>query len=391
VADLGWIAAGRLTTKGLGNHGATVVSVESEARVDTLRFIPPWKDGVPHVDGGHPYANMNQSKLGLACNLAMPETRAIVDRLLDWADVVVENFTPGTAERLGFGWDRIRARRPDLVMLSTCMRGQTGPEARHTGFGLHGAALGGFVAITGWPDRAPQPPWGAYTDFISPRFGLAALAAALLHRDATGEGQHIDLSQIEASLHLLAPVLLDAQANGRAWEPAGHVSERACPHTVVAGRGTERYLAVAAASDAEWRALRRVVPHLPGRDADDLEARAARREEIEKALAAWAADEDVHDAAAALRAAGVPAYAVLRATDLHADPQLAARGFFVELDHPRIGRAHYDGAVTLFSATPARPTHAGPTLGQHTWEVLRDVLGFDEDTVGRLAAADALG
>ena len=145
VADLGWIAAGPLITKELANHGATVISLESETRVDTLRFIPPWKDGVPHVDGGYPYANMNQSKLGVACNYAVPESRAVIERLIDWADVVVENYTPGTAERLGFGWEQVRARRPDAVMLSTCMRGQTGPEARHTGFGLHGAALGGFV------------------------------------------------------------------------------------------------------------------------------------------------------------------------------------------------------------------------------------------------------
>ncbi|HEM45630.1 MAG TPA: hypothetical protein ENO23_01160, partial [Alphaproteobacteria bacterium] len=354
VADLGWIAAGPLITKELANHGATVISLESETRVDTLRFIPPWKDGVPHVDGGYPYANMNQSKLGVACNYAVPESRAVIERLIDWADVVVENYTPGTAERLGFGWEQVRARRPDAVMLSTCMRGQTGPEARHTGF------------------------------------GLAALVAALMHRDATGEGQYIDLSQIEASLQVLSPVVLDAQVNRRAWPRAGHDSDRACPHAVVACRGTERYLAVAVADDAQWRALRSVVRGLPGTDSDDLNARIARRDATRAALAEWAAEQDAHAAGAALRRAGVPAYAVLRATDLHADEQLAAHGFFVELDHPRIGRARFDGAVTVFSATPARPTRAGPTIGQHTWETLRDVLGFDEDEIARLAAAGAL-
>lgn len=392
VADLGWIAAGPLITKDLANLGATVVSVESESRLDTLRFIPPWKDDIPHVDGGHPFANMNQSKYGIACNHAVPESKLVLERILAWADVVVENFTPGTAERLGFGWEQVRARRPDALMLSTCMRGQTGPEATHTGFGIQGAALAGYVACTGWPDRPPQPPWGAYTDFISPRYALAALGAALLHRDRTGEGQYIDVSQVEASIHSIEPMLLDYQVNGRTLERPGLTCARACPHCVLATRGTERYLAIAVETPAQWQGLREVVPGVRalGDGLDALAERTARRWEIEDELRRWAAQEPAPAAAQRLRDAGVPAYVVLRASDLHADPQLAARGFFVELDHPHIGRSRFDGAVTLFSETPMRPTHAGPTLGQHTWEALRDVLGFDEDEIANLAAAQAL-
>ncbi len=392
VADLGWIAAGPLITKDLANLGATVVSLESESRVDTLRFIPPWKDDVPHVDGGHPFANMNQSKYGIACNHAVPESAIVVERILEWADVVVENFTPGTAERMGFGWEQVRARRPDAVMLSTCMRGQTGPEAKHTGFGIQGGALAGFIACTGWPDRAPQPPWGAYTDFIAPRYGMAALGAALLHRDRTGEGQHIDVSQIEASIHMLEPMLLDYHVNGRSMERPGLLSERACPHGTFATQGNERYLAIAIETAAQWQGLRDVVGGVRalGADLDSLSARTARRDEIDGVLRSWAAEQDGAQAAQQLRAAGVPAYVVLRASDLRSDPQLVARDFFVDLDHAHIGRACFDGAVTIFSQTPMRPTHAGPTLGQHTWEALRDVLGFDEDEITNLAAAGVL-
>jgi len=391
VADLSWIAAGPLITKDLANLGATVVRVESETRVDTLRFIPPFKDPTNVVGSGHTFANMNQSKLGLACNYTLPEAREVVDRLIDWADVVVENYTPGTASRLGFGWEEVRARRPDVVMLSSCMRGQTGPEARHTGFGLHGAALGGFIAITGWPDRPPQPPWGAYTDFISPRYALAALGAALHHRDRTGEGQHIDLAQIEASIHFLEPLVLDQSVNGRSFERPGMASERAAPHGVFAVRDTERYLAIAVESADHWRGLRELVPGLPADPGlEALPARRARREELERIVAAWCGEQDGSDAARRLRAAGVPAEPVLRATDLHAEPRLAERGFFVELEHEAIGKALFDGAVTLFSETPARPTHAGPTIGQHTVQVLRDVLGYGEDEISALAVAGVL-
>ncbi len=391
VADLSWIAAGPLICKDLANLGATVIRVESETRIDTLRFIPPHKDPQDIVGSGHPMANFNQSKLGLACNYTLDAARDVVNRIIDWADVVVENYMPGTASRLGFGWEQVHARKPSVVMLSTCMRGQTGPEARHTGFGLHGACLGGFAAVTGWPDRSPQPPWGAYTDFISPRYALAALGAALHHRERTGEGQYIDLSQIEASIHFLSPVILDYGVNGHVLERAGLSSARACPHGVFPTQGTQRFLAVAVETPEQWSGLREVVPGLAAEAGlEALAGRIARKDEIEAPLAVWCAEQDAFEAARQLRDAGVPAYAVLRARDLRGDPQLSARGFYVELDHPVIGRAPFDGAVTLFSQTPARPTHAGPAIGQHSQHVLRDILGYADDQISELAAAGVL-
>lgn len=395
VADFSWIAAGPLITKDLANLGATVVRVETENRIDTLRFLPPWKDGVPGVRTGHTAANMNQSKLGLALDFTTPAGRGVARRLADWADVVVENFTPGTAERLGIDYETLRETNPDLVMLYTCMRGQTGPERAHTGFGLHGAALGGFVGITGWPDRKPQAPWGAYTDFISPRYGLAALGAALYHRDRSGEGQCIDLSQIESSIHFLAPMVLDAARNGRVLERAGHASDWGCPHGVYRAADVERYLAIEVRTAAQWDALCSVVPAVAAIDAahrglGSFADRAAHREEIDTALAGWCAAREAFGTADALRKAGVPAYVPLRATDFHDDPQLAARGFFVELDHDELAPMRYDGAVTIFSKTPARPTHAGPTIGQHSFEVMRELLGYREDEIAELAAAGAL-
>ena len=174
----------------------------------------------------------DRSKYGIALDFTTKEGLEVAHRMVEWADVVVENFTPGTAERIGLDYETLRKKKPDLVMLYTCMRGQTGPERKHTGFGLHGAALGGFVSITGWPDRKPLAPWGAYTDFISPRYALSALAAALYHRDVTGEGQCVDVSQIEASIHYLAPAILDYTENGRIVDRAGHDSDWGCPHGV---------------------------------------------------------------------------------------------------------------------------------------------------------------
>jgi crotonobetainyl-CoA:carnitine CoA-transferase CaiB-like acyl-CoA transferase len=377
VADFSWVGAGPLVSKDLANLGATVVHVESDKRVDPLRYVPPWKDRIPNPATGHTPANFNQSKLGLALDLAHPSARAVAHRLVDWADVVIESFTPGTAEKMAIDWPTLSARKPGLVMLSSCMRGQTGPERRYTAFGLQGAALAGFVAVTGWPDRMPSGPWGAYTDFIAPRFSLAALGAALHHRDETGEGQYIDLAQVEAAIHFLEPMLLDYAVNGRVAGLVGHDSQRARPNGVYRAEGTERYVAVSVEGEAQWQALRAIVPGLASRD--DAEP-----------LAAWLATQEPFACAERLRRAGVPAYVVLRAPDLHRDPQLLHREFFVRLDHPRVGPALYDGPVTRFSGTPAVVRNAGPAVGQDSFDVMTRILGYGEDEVAELAAAGVL-
>lgn len=392
VADFSWIAAGPLITKDLANLGATVLRVETENRVDTLRFLPPWI-GPPGTTTGHTAANMNQSKLGIAIDFTTKAGLEVAHRMVEWADVVVENFTPGTAERLKLDYETLREINPDIVMLYTCMRGQTGPERKHTGFGVQGAALAGLAGVTGWPDRKPSLPWGAYTDFISPRYSLAALCAALHHRDRTGQGQCIDVSQVESAIHYLAPTILDYQESGRVLDRAGMTSEWGCPHGVYRTSETERFVAIETRSPEQWRALCGLVPALAqfsGDEFDSIEARLIRREEIDEALNCWCADQNSFEVANRLREAGVPAYASIRATDFHADAQLAARGFFIELEHGGFGKSLFDGAVTIFSDMPSRPTRAGPLIGEHTFKVMKEVLGYTDDEISEIASTGAL-
>ena len=394
VADFAWVAALPLVSKDLANMGATVVKVESESHVDPLRMLPPWKDGVPNVDTSYPPANYNQSKLGLGLDLSKEAAREVALKLVDWADVVTESFTAGSAARLGLDYETLRKRRPDLIMISSCMRGQTGPEAAYTGFGLQGAGLAGIVGLTGWPDRLPSGPWGAYTDFIAPRFALAALAAALHHRDATGEGQYIDQSQIESAIQFISPAVLDYTVNGRIAGLGGHDSARACPHAVFATQGTQRFIAIASETAEEWRALRGLVPGLSGFSSsalDALSARIACKEELEAPISTWCAGQEPFALAERLREAGVPAYVVMRSSDLLEDPQLVARDHFVELDHAQLGRQRFDGPVTKFSETPVVPRHAGPTIGENSFDVLTDILGMTDEEVANLAAMGALG
>ncbi len=389
VADFAWVGVGPLISKALADHGATAIHLESATRPDILRLLPPYKDGVPGINRSQFVANFNTSKLGLACDLSLPEGRALAQRVIDWSDVVVESFTPGTMAKFGFDYDTLRRSRPDLVMLSTCLRGQTGPERGYTGFGGQGASLAGVHALTGWPDRPPAGPWGAYTDFINPRYGIAALAAAIAHRRRTGVGQYIDLSQSEGGIRFIEPLVLDYVVNGNASPARGHESPYAAPHGVYQCAGVERYLAIAVESDQQWRALVELTG-LPFELGLGPSQRRALDAAIDADLQAWSGTRDAFEAAEALRGAGVPAYAVLRPTDLYRDPQLAHRGFFVTLDHTEMGPTPYDGFATTFSGTPAILRGPGPCLGEHTDQVLRDVLGLSDDEIANLAVSGAL-
>ncbi len=387
VADFAWVGVGPIISKAFADQGAIVVKVESANRPDVLRQLPPFKDGKPGYDRSQFLANFNTSKLSLSLDLSTDGGRALARRLALWADVVTDSFTPGTMQKLGLDYATLARERPDLVMLSTCLRGQTGPERTFSGFGNQGAALAGLYSITGWPDRPPCGPWGAYTDFIAPRFGVTALAAALFHRARTGRGQHVDLSQVEAGIHFLEPLVLDYEASGRVAGPIGHDSPRASPHGVFACAGKERYVALAVESAAQWEALARVVAPLAEFSFD---ARRAQSEAIAARLGAWCRDRDAVALARELQQAGVPAAVVQRPSDLYADRQLAHRGFFITLDHPEMGPTPYDGPVTHFSRTPPRLRSPAPLLGQHTYEVLSGLLGLTDDEIADHAAGGAL-
>jgi benzylsuccinate CoA-transferase BbsF subunit len=379
---------GPITAKALADHGATVVHIESSTRVDFVRTLAPFKDNRPGIDRSHFFNNLNTSKLGVALNLALPQGRSLARRLALWADVVVENFTPGTMKRLGLDYESLSRERPDLIMISTCLMGQTGPWAGFAGYGPHGAAIAGLHAITGWPDRPPSGPVGPYTDVIAPHYAVAALAAAVYERRRSGIGQHIDVSQVESAVHFLEPLVLDQTVNGRTAGPAGHDSPIACPHGAFATAGSQRFIAIAVETPAQWQALKRVAPLRAFDDSrfDALEARIEAKQAIEAALGHWTATQDRYDLERRLVVAGVPASVVQRPTELHADPQLADRGFFVPLPHSEVGTVPFDGLMTRFSAKRRLLHKAAPALGEDTDRVMREILEMSEEEIAGYAA-----
>jgi len=263
--------------------------VESAVRVDTARTIQPFKDGQPGPERSGLYANVNAGKLGITLNLAKPEAREVALRLAAWADVVVESYSPKAMRAWGLDYESLRKVNPRLIMMSSCLNGQTGPHAALAGFGTMGAALAGFTELAGWPDRPPAGPFGAYTDYVAPKFIAAALLAALDYRRRTGEGQYIDLAQAEAAMHFLTPAILDYTVNGHVQTRVGNFSPHEAPHGVYPCAGDDRWVAIACATEAQWQALCDAMDHQEWK-ADPrfltLPARAANHEALDALIAA---------------------------------------------------------------------------------------------------------
>jgi crotonobetainyl-CoA:carnitine CoA-transferase CaiB-like acyl-CoA transferase len=339
------------------------------------------------------FQNLNVGKRMLTLDARTPEGRAVVLDLVRWADVVTESFAPGRMAALGLDYQTLRAVNPRLIMLSTCLMGQTGPRATFAGYGNLAAAISGFSNLGGWPDRPPAGPFSAYTDYVSPRFVALALLTALEHRRRTGAGQYIDCSQAEASLHFLAPALLDFTVNGRVAGRVGNRDRHVVPHGVFPAAGDDAWVAIAVEDDPQWRALCTTMdrPEL----ADDARfataaARRAHEDALEVLVGGWTAAHDAHATTERLQHRGVPAYAVQNSPDLLHDPQLRARGHFHEVAHPLYGPTVVEHSRFVLGRTPAVIDGPAPTYGADNDFVLRDVLGYDDERITALVAAGAL-
>jgi crotonobetainyl-CoA:carnitine CoA-transferase CaiB-like acyl-CoA transferase len=380
IVELGSGAAGPIATRYFAEHGATVIRVESRKRPDFLRVYALGPDNPHGLDGAPMFDQLNAGKLGIAVDLKQPEGRELVLRLIDRADAVAENFAPKAMVGLGLDYDTLTGRRPDLVMLSACLNGQTGPHRDYPGFGGQGAALAGFNYLTGWPDREPIGPYGTITDSLAPRFAAAALAAALLYRRRTGRGCYLDLSQVEAGTWSLAPWLLRYEASGRIVERRGNRHEWAVPHGVYPSAGDDRWVAIAVWSAEDWRQLAAVI----GVDDPTLDSqveRGRRADEVDALLAAWTAGRTATQASEQLQALGIEAVPVQDFGDCAADPQLAHRGHFEVLDHPRLGPGTYEHNGFRLSGAPARYGRPSPLLGEHHHDVLVGLLGMTDAEV----------
>lgn len=398
VCDFSWAIAGPVASKYLALFGAEVIKVETHTRLDGPRMAPPFA-GRPHRDRSGYFANHNAGKRSITLNLQHPEARRLAHELVRWADVTGENFAPGVAARLGCDYETLRRVNPRIVHVSSSMQGQDGPHATHPGFGLTLQALAGLSHFTGWPDREPLGIPEPYTDLIAPWFQVCAVLAALERRDRTGEGCAIDLSQLETTLHMLAPALLDHAVNGVVEERAGNADTVMAPHAVFPcapdrrDPPSERWIAIACEDDGQWQRLCDLMGQPPWSCRPDwatAEGRRAAATEIEARIAEWTRDQDANDLAERLQEHGIAAGIVADARDLFEDPQLAHRGHFARLLHPAMGETAYDCPSFRMSETPYEMRPA-PCIGEGNDYVFGEILGLDEAEIARLQEIGAIG
>ncbi len=390
IIEFGTGAAGPIAVRYFAEHGATVIRVESRSRPDFLRT---YGNANPcGLEGSDMFDSVNVGKLGVTLNLKHPEGLALAKRLVHWADAVAENFAPRAMRRFGLDYATMAGEKPDLVMVSSCLQGQTGPYKDYPGFGGQGSALGGYNFLTGWPDREPVGPYGTITDSLAPRFVASALAAGLLYHRRTGKGVHLDVAQVEAAVFSLTPWLLDYVVNDHVETRMGNRSVRWAPHGAFPCAGEDRWVAVACWDDEDWLALAKVMGL-----GDDLASRFARvedrlshQDEVEALVSAWTSGRSPLEVAETLQADAIEAVPVADLGDASVDPQLHHRGHFVTLEHPCMGECGYERNGFRLSDAEAGYPRTSPTLGEHNSFVLGEILGVSPAEQQRLAEAGVL-
>jgi crotonobetainyl-CoA:carnitine CoA-transferase CaiB-like acyl-CoA transferase len=386
VVDFTWYVAGPQITRALAMYGAEVIKIEGRTRLDVQRITPPHKDDVLGVNRGGFFNQVNVSKFSLALNLGHPKGIEVVKKFIARADIAVENFAGGVLEKLGLGYEELKKVKPDIILLSSSMQGQTGRHANHPGFGMHLTSLSGFNHITGWFDRDPAS-LGVYTDFIGPRFGIIAILAALDYRRRTGKGQYLDLSQYENGIHIMAPLVLDYGVNKRIAERMGNRYPYAVPHGAYRCRGEDRWCAIAVFADDEWASFCKVIGN-PAWTGDPrfttFTARKEHEDELDKLVESWTVNYSAEDVMRLMQEAGVPGGILETGEDLvEHDPQLMERHYFWKLEHPEVGEYYASRLPFVLSRSPYQLRRA-PLLGEHNEYVLKEMLGMSDDEIAEL-------
>ena len=393
VVDFMWALAGPGTTRTLADYGATVVRIESASRVDGARTVGPFHNNKTANDGSGLFGTYNAGKLGLALDLSKRQARGVVLDLVRWADVVCESFSPKAMRAWRLDYESLRELKPDLIMLSSCLMGQTGPMSSFVGFGNMAAAVSGFYNLCGWPDRPPSGPFAAYTDYLAPRFGAVSVLAALDYRRRTGKGQYIDQSQAESALHFLTPALLDYAANGRMEQGLGNSDPNCAPHGVYPALGQERWIAIACVTEQHWRALCAAMNRgdlASNETFATLAARHRNSDQLDQIIEEWTRGLTDHAAEVLLQSLGIPAAALQDSKDVCHDPQLARRGYITEIEHTAYGKTVFEGPRFLLSRTPARIARRAPAVGGDNQYVLQSILGYDDGRITELVTAGVL-
>ena len=380
----------------MAHCGAEVIRVESRGRPDVVRlYVPPWapeRGTEPQLSPW--FTDWNAGKRFVSLDLTRPRAVAIAQRLAARAGLVVENYSAGVIDKLGLGYEQLRQARPDLIMLSTSGYGSSGPCRGYVTWGPNIEALSGLATLSGFPGRACTMTQFAYPDALAALHGLFAILCALDHRTRTGEGQHIELSQLECTVAVIGHVLMEYLANGREPAQLGNRSADAAPQGCYRCRGDDRWCAVSVADDAAWARFCRAIER-PELASDPRyatwTARRTRADELDRVIEAWTAERSEYEVMAALQGAGIAAGVVQNVEDqFRRDPQLAARGFFEKMPHVKKGEVVANGIPLGLTRTPGRTDVSGGAVGQDNDYVFGELLGMSAEEIAEATALGAI-
>jgi crotonobetainyl-CoA:carnitine CoA-transferase CaiB-like acyl-CoA transferase len=375
ILDFSWVLAGPYATRLLADFGAEVIKVQP--------LMPEAED---KFSRGY-YNTWNRNKLGITLNLGTPEGIALAKKLVNISDAVVENFTPRVMANWGLDYQSLKKMKPDIIMLSLSTMGSTGRWRDYVGFGPTVQAFSGITYLTSFPGKPPLGLGTAYADHVAGLLACLALLSALEYWRRTGEGQYIDVSQVEAMASLLGDAILDYQIGGREVEAVGNSSTEAVPHGVYRCQGDDCWCAIAVFTDEEWRGFKRALGNPPwaeGKRFATFSGRLKNEAKLDRLVEGWTKGHTAEEAMAWLQKQGVAAGVVQSASDLAQDPQLSERGFFIELDHPELGKTISDATPVRLSETPAKYSRAAPLLGQDNEYVYGELLGLSETELTEL-------
>jgi crotonobetainyl-CoA:carnitine CoA-transferase CaiB-like acyl-CoA transferase len=382
ILDLSRIVAGPLATQILGDYGAEIIKIEQPERGDDSRaWVPP---AAPDGSAAYFFA-VNRNKKSVTLNLKHPRGREILKALVRRSDVVVENFTPGTMEDLGLGYDVLRTVNPQVIYCGISGFGASGPDRERAGYDTIAQGISGLMSITGEPGGHPVKAGVAVIDEITALYAHGAILAALRHRDQTGRGQRIECSLLESGVAALINAAISYLVAGVVPGRWGSAHETVVPYQ--AFRSRDGYLIVGAGNERLWKALCEAIGAPEWADDprfDSNAKRVVRREElvglIEERLAARSRDEWIR----AFAAAGLPTGPINTIDQTFTDPQVLHRGMVQEVDHPTAGRVRLVGIPVKFSDSPGAIAQAPPLLGQHTAEVLDALVGLSSADIATL-------
>lgn len=380
IIEFGWAVVGPLTTSWAGGYGAQIIKIESKTRPDIIRTMTPYKDDKVDLNNSLFFGRENANKFSLALNLKIPEGVEIAKRLVARSDIVLDSYTAGVMARSGLGYAVLKEVKPDIIMLSSCMYGQTGSLRSMPGYGVPLTAISGLTYLCGWPDRPPTGPYGSYTDYLVPRLNLLAMVSALDYRRQTGQGIFIDAAQLESSVQFVAPVLLDYTANQQITKRSGNLSDRAVPHDVFRCRGKDRWCAITVFTEEEWQGFCEAIGNPPWTKTQafsTFEARKRNEPELNRLVAEWTRNQEAEWVMIQMQRHGVSAGVANNGQDLGNDPHLKDQHYYRRLDHPEMGAVDYAPHSIEFSKSP-QEIFRSPCLGEHSEHIAKTIIGLSD-------------